>query len=192
MAAVAPLALEIEHVGRSVHGHEDRVAPADRDGALRVAGVHGVFGGDLADQLHELGAIDPHPVAIDRRAGLAPHGDRLVVAELDADFLEDLAGFVVDELDRFVRHDVVERDAALEHRERRDGCGPQLPPSFAPAGPPGGRGGDRSGIDQFLDVHHGDILAGSATLHAGNVACVNFSGPVNHDRSPCHRWRQGR
>ena len=88
--AIAPLALEIEHVGRAVHGHEDRVAPTHGDGALGVAGVHGVFGGYLGNKLHELGAIDPHPVAIDLCPRLPPQGDRFVIAELDAYFLENL------------------------------------------------------------------------------------------------------
>ena len=124
LGAVTPFAVEVEHVGRPVHGHEDRVAAADGDRALWIARVHGVFGRDLADEFHELGAIDAHPVALDPGARLSPHGDRLVVAELDADFLEDLAGFVMNEFDGLLRHDVVERNAALEHRERRDGSGP--------------------------------------------------------------------
>jgi hypothetical protein len=90
---------------------------ADRHRAGRVAGVHDVLRRDPAYQLHQLGAADPHAVAVHIGARTLPHGRRLVVAEIDPDLFENAAGFVVDELDGLLGQDVVDRDPAHQRGE---------------------------------------------------------------------------
>ena len=179
LASIASRAVEIEHVGRPVHRHEYRVAAPDRHASRRVARVHRVFGRDLADELHELGAVDPHPVAVDVAARRLPHGGRFVVAKLDADLLEDLARLVVNELDRFIRHDVVDGDLAHQGGERHRRRRAQLPAAFAAACPPRASRCDGSSLDQFLDARH----VRRAFSHRPASHWRDHSGLRAHDRS---------
>ena len=89
------------------------------------------------------------PVAIDRDAPAGPrgppHGDRLVVAELDADVLQHRHRGVVDAQKLLMGHDVDERDAPIELGQplqpigRAGGAAGQV---ARPAGPREGEGGE--------------------------------------------------
>ena len=90
--------------------------------------------------------------AVDLGAGVAPDGQRLVLAEVDADLLEHAHGGVVDPVELLGAQHLVERQPALQrreraHRHRGAHRPPRLattPPAFADmsALPVVGRGGD--------------------------------------------------
>ena len=55
--------------------------------------------------------VKTHPFAIDRRAGLAPKGERrIVAAELDADLLQNPIGLSLDEVEAFLAHQDIRGD----------------------------------------------------------------------------------
>ena len=131
--AIAAHIVEVAHIRRAIHWHEDLVLPAHLDGALRVAGIEGEFGRCRGNQAHQQRAINPHTRAGDAGAGRLPHGDRLVVAEFAAHLLEDLHRFIVDQLHRLVGHEVVDGNLAHQRGEGRHGRGAQRPPPVTPA-----------------------------------------------------------
>ena len=132
--AVAPLVVEVIDERRAVSGRERDLVAADLGAALGVARVHREAARVSGDQSHEQLARDAHAVALDLGAGGAPHPDRLVVAEIDPDLLEDVERGLVDQLEALVVQDLVDRDGALEHRQpaalRR---GPRLAPGGSAA-----------------------------------------------------------
>ena len=88
--------------------------------------------GLLRDQVHEQLAGDAHPVTLDLGAGVAPQPDRLVVAEVDADLLEDVERGLVDQLEALIVEDLVHRDGALQHRQRSGAAARSSPPGARP------------------------------------------------------------
>ena len=126
--AVAALVVEVVDERRAVGRRERDLVAADLGAALGVARVHGEAARVLRDQVHEQLAGDAHPVALDLGAGVAPHPDRLVVAEVDPDLLQDLERGLVDQLEALVVEDLVHRDGALQHRQPAEPRrGPRLP-----------------------------------------------------------------
>ena len=129
--AVTPVVVEVADIGRAVHGHEDGVLAADLDGALGVARVKGELRRNLGDKLHQQGPIDAHPRFGNIGARRLPERNRLVVAELAADLLEDRERFLMDQLDCFIGHDLVGRNIPDQGRERGDRGGPHGPSANA-------------------------------------------------------------
>jgi hypothetical protein len=143
--AVTPLALQVEHEGRAVGRGEDHVAPADPYLALRIAAMQIEFLRVLGDQVHDQRPVEVHSLARNLGAGLFPQRDRLVVPEVDAHFLQDGHGGVVDQLDAFLVQHLVDGNVSLQGGQRNDGAGQALaPPGAAPAAPA------RSGIARCL------------------------------------------
>ena len=133
---IAPLVVEVIDERRAVSGPERYLVAADLGAALGVAGAHGEAFGVLGDQCHEQLARDPHPVAVDLGAGIAPHLRGLGVAELDADLLEDVERSLVDPLQALLAENLVDRDLAVEHGQCRDlHRGPLLASGLATAPP---------------------------------------------------------
>ena len=123
------------------------------------------FGRDLADELHEQGAVDAHARVVDLGAGLLPQVDRLGVAELAADLFEDFERLVVNELDRFVRHDLIDGDVADEGREGRHCPGAHAPPALAAAG---AAAMGRNLLGHFICIDGGaGVFHGSSLMPAG-------------------------
>ena len=126
--AVAPLVVEVVHERRAVSGREGDLGAADLGAALGVARVHGEAARAPSDQVHEQLAGDAHPVTLDLGAGVTPQPDRLVVAEVDSDLLEDVQRGLVDQLEALVVEDFVHRDGALQDRQpAQPRRGPRLP-----------------------------------------------------------------
>ncbi len=173
LAAIAALAVEIQHIGCAIHRHENGFASADRDGAFGISRVHRVFGRNFSDERHELGAVDAHPITLHIGACGFPHGRGFVVAEVDAGFFEYPAGLPMDEFDCLIGHDVVERYLAFENREAGNGCGAQLTPALAPAGAPGAARSNRAIVNQVLDARQG---RGAFSHHRA------LSGFIQHSR----------
>ena len=134
--AIAAGVVEIAHIGRTIHGHEHAVPAAHLHGALGIARVQGEFGGRLSDEAHQQGAVDPHPRALDVGSRGLPHGDGFIVAEFAAHLLEDLERLLVDQLDRLVRHEVIDGDFAHQGGEGCHGGRPQRTAPLAPAAAP--------------------------------------------------------
>ena len=117
--AVAAAVVEVEHERRAVGRHEHHATPAHGDAALGVAGGEGERLRRLRDQLHEQRPVDAHPVTVDVGPRLLPVRDRLVVAEVDADLLQDPHRGVVDALDALLVQHLVVRKRKLERRQHR-------------------------------------------------------------------------
>ena len=147
--AVATLAVEAAHEGRAVGRPEHHRVAADLGRLRRVAGVEREALGCLRDEAHEQLARNPDAGAVDLGPGLGPDGERLVLAEVDADLLEHAHGGVVDPVELLGAEDLVERQPALQGRERADRhrgahrapCLATTPPAFGHVGPPRRRTG---------------------------------------------------
>jgi hypothetical protein len=187
--AVAPDVVEIAHERRAVHRHEDGAVAAHAHRAGRVAGVHRVALRDQADELHQLAAADPDAESLDVRAGGLPHCRRLVVAELDADVLQDPAGLFVDELDRFVGQDVIDRNPADQGGKRRGRRCPLAATGVA-AAPAGGmgrghwRGTRRSSGPVPMLVNAGESLAAGLTAGAAECDDPSQANEARHPQMP--------
>lgn len=81
-------------------------------------------------------AIDSDSVTFDWCTWTSPDLGGLVVAKLDANLLEDQAGLLVDQLDRFVRQDLVDGDVSSEARRHRPRRILQLASLLTTAGDP--------------------------------------------------------
>ena len=101
---VAAAVVEVVGERRAVVGREHGGVAADLHVVLRVAGVLGVR--RRRRGLHDLAAHaarEAHAVAVDVGAGVAEALERRrVVADLDADLLEDRVGVVLDDLEPLV------------------------------------------------------------------------------------------
>ncbi len=104
---IAAAVVEIAHEGRAIDRREDRGVAADLHVALRVAGVLDVLlRGRLLDDRARETAREADAGALHIGAGLLPQLERLrLVAELDADFLQDGVGIALDDAEAlFVQH----------------------------------------------------------------------------------------
>ena len=81
----------VEGIGRAGHRAERDVTPADRELARRVARMEDEFLGREANARFDEGRIETHAPRgrIDVGAGVSEDRARLVVQEVDADFLQD-------------------------------------------------------------------------------------------------------
>ncbi len=90
------LTLEIEHEGCALGRREDAVGVTESDPSVEIAADHRVGAGGFRDQVAQQLTIDAHSMMVDRHASagpdVAPQGECLVVAELDAGCLEQVHG----------------------------------------------------------------------------------------------------
>ncbi len=119
--AVTPLAIEAAHIGRPIHRHKHSVFATHLDRAFRVAGVERKFRRHLGHQLHQQGAVNANPCALDISARRLPHGNGLIVAKLAADFLQNFHRLIVDEFNRLIRHHLIGGDIAHQRGKRGHG-----------------------------------------------------------------------
>jgi hypothetical protein len=150
--AVAALIVEVAHIGRAIHRHEHAVRPADADAARRVAGVERELRRDGRHQLQEERTVDPDPMAAHIRTRPAPHARRFIVAEVDAHFLQDLHRLLVNELDGFRGHQLIDRNFAGQSRQGGDGRRALHQPGLATASPSARRA---HLLRQLFDIDHG-------------------------------------
>ena len=88
---------------------------ADPHVARRIAAELGELAGRRRTELTDVAAVKPHPVAVDGGAGFPPQGERILVAmKLDADFLEDRVGGLLDFHQAFFIEQVVGRETAFD------------------------------------------------------------------------------
>ena len=115
---VAPAFVEATDEGRAVGRREHHVRPADAGAALGIACVlHELRRRGFGDELAGEPTGDPDPLGIDVGTGAPPKRQRLgVIAELDADLLQDGLRVVLDELQALGGHHVVDRHAARHVR----------------------------------------------------------------------------
>ncbi len=126
---VAPLAIEVAHEGRAVDRREHRCVAADLDAALRVARMLREYGRRGFQELAAKSLREVDALALDVGAGLLPQLQGfLVVAKLDADFLQHRVGIgfdrdkgllVEDLVDRNPARDIGHRGASLAAASRR-------------------------------------------------------------------------
>ena len=102
---IAALAVEIAHEGRAVDRGKDHRLAADLNRSFRIARVLGIdrWRGLQKRPAKPLGEMDM--LATHFGTGLFPHGQRLRIAEDDADLLENGIGIAFDDRERlFVQH----------------------------------------------------------------------------------------
>jgi hypothetical protein len=126
--AVTAPALEIAHERRAVDWREHLRSAADVYAALGVTRVLGEFGGRSLAPFPCDTLVEAHARALDVGARFAPNFERLrVIAELEADFLDDPVGLLFELDQAFFAEELVERDLALDVR----GCGGLRARAFA-------------------------------------------------------------
>ncbi len=115
---VAAAVIEIAHEGRAIDRREHRVVAADGDVALRVARILHIFARRrFLDDGTRQPAWEADAGALHVGARLAPQLDRFrLVAELDAHFLQDGVGIVLDDLQPLLAQHLVDRDLAGDER----------------------------------------------------------------------------
>ena len=127
---VAPSFVEAADERRAVGWSEHHVRTADARAPLRVARMLDEFARrGVGDELASEAARNPDPLALNVGPGVAPQRERLrIVPELDADLLEYRLRVVLDELQPFDGHHVVDRhparDIGDDGRPGLGTCGP--------------------------------------------------------------------
>ena len=133
-----PPVVEIAHIGRAGHRHEDRVVGAERKVLRPVPRAVDKGRRDRRDQLAHEAAVEVNHLVHDLRADPSPVLQRDGVAEQDAHRLEDVHRGCVDPFDLFGVHRFDHRQAPLQRRQH-----PRVPhlakrlPRPAPRPPPG-------------------------------------------------------
>ena len=162
---VAPAVVEVVDERRAVGRHEDHVRVADDDAALGVAGALGEDPRRRGlDQLAAHAALEADAGALDVGAGPAEDLDRLgEVDDLDADFLEEGVGVVLDGLEALGGHDLDRRQVPGQVGEVLHRPGQALGLAGGPAAADGGLAG-------CLGGRHGVTLHRTSSRSRGGLA----------------------
>ena len=121
---VAPLVGKITHEGRAEGGSKHRVVAAHHHVALGVARHLDIAFRHLGQEVLDQGPRNPYPLTCHVGTRLGPLAAGVIVAEIDAGFLEDLHGGVVKQVDSRLVEELVDRylarDVALLDDGRTD------------------------------------------------------------------------
>ncbi len=115
VAAVTPPAFEVAHERRTVDRRKHLRIATDDDAALGIARMLGKFTGCGLTQGTRHAALEAHARALDVGAsGLPDFECARIVAELEADLLDDPVGLILEFIDAFLAEKFVERNLALD------------------------------------------------------------------------------
>ena len=176
--------IKIRDEGRPADRPEHEVAPAEAQGARRIAGVEVELGGGTRDECLELGRVEPDAsvVPIDHRARRLEGVERPIAEDFHADLGQDPERRMVDRLDLIAGQDLdrTERvDQRAPWQARQAGCRS----AWAAARAVRGLGGCRGRIGR--DVHHRMLRAGPAL---GRGRCEGRVGRAGDSQRHLRDW----